>query len=60
MTICKAGTRGKVAGEQINGDPDKAFQEAEVVSEGALRHSGDQPLLPGASRPVIQWEGDNR
>src|SRR5579863_9788720 len=27
--LAKAGTRGKVAGEQIHGDPDKAFQEAE-------------------------------
>jgi xanthine dehydrogenase YagR molybdenum-binding subunit len=30
----KAGARAKAAGEQIDGDPDKAFQEAEVVSEG--------------------------
>jgi xanthine dehydrogenase YagR molybdenum-binding subunit len=29
--LAKAGTRAKAAGEQIQGDPDKAFQEAEVT-----------------------------
>ena len=31
----KAGARAKAAGEQVTGDPEKAFQEAEVVSEGS-------------------------
>src|SRR5438552_18398623 len=30
----KAGSKGKAAGEKVTGDPEKAFQEAEAVSEG--------------------------
>ena len=30
----KAGSRGKAAGEKVTGDPEKAIQEAEAVSEG--------------------------
>lgn len=56
--LTKAGTRGKVAGEQIHGDPDKAFQDAEAVSEGTygipvVAHCCLEPH--GA---VIQWQGD--
>src|SRR5689334_22801479 len=32
--LSKVGNRAKPAGEQTTGDPDKAFQEADVVSEG--------------------------
>jgi xanthine dehydrogenase YagR molybdenum-binding subunit len=32
--LAKAGNRAKAAGEQTTGDPDKAFKEADVVSEG--------------------------
>jgi xanthine dehydrogenase YagR molybdenum-binding subunit len=32
--LSKVGTRGKQAGEGVTGDPDQAFQQAEVVSEG--------------------------
>ena len=57
--LSKVGTRGKVAGEQIHGDPDKAFQEAEAVSEGkygmpVISHCCLEPH--GA---IIQWQGDN-
>src|SRR5260370_807058 len=31
--LSKAGTRAKQAGEQTTGDPEKAFQEADAVSE---------------------------
>jgi xanthine dehydrogenase YagR molybdenum-binding subunit len=33
--LSKVGNRAKPAGEQVNGDPDKAFQEADAVSEGS-------------------------
>ena len=33
--LSKVGNRAKPAGEQTTGDPDKAFQEADVVSEGS-------------------------
>jgi xanthine dehydrogenase YagR molybdenum-binding subunit len=32
--LAKAGNRAKPAGEQVTGDPDKAFQEADAVIEG--------------------------
>ena len=32
--LSKAGKRARPAGEQVTGDPEKAFQEADVVSEG--------------------------
>ena len=36
--------------EQVKGDPDAAFKEAEVVSKANLRLSRDHPLLPGKPR----------
>ncbi|HLH19508.1 MAG TPA: xanthine dehydrogenase family protein molybdopterin-binding subunit [Bryobacteraceae bacterium] len=51
----KAGTRGKAAGEKLTGDPDKAFQEAEVVCEG---HYGIPVVYHSCLEPhgqVIQW-----
>jgi xanthine dehydrogenase YagR molybdenum-binding subunit len=54
----KAGSRGKAAGERIAGDPDKAFQEAEVVSEGTY---GIPMVNHACLEPhgcVIQWQGD--
>jgi xanthine dehydrogenase YagR molybdenum-binding subunit len=56
--LAKVGTRGKVAGEQIHGDPDKAFQEAEAVSEGkygipVIAHCCLEPH--GA---IIQWTNE--
>ena len=47
--LAKAGARAKPAGEQVKGDPDKAFQEADAVVEGPLRHPGHHALLPGAA-----------
>ncbi len=56
--LSKAGNRAKAAGEQVTGDPDKAFQEAEVVSEGeygipVITHCCLEP-----HGQVIQWKGD--
>jgi xanthine dehydrogenase YagR molybdenum-binding subunit len=54
----KVGNRAKPAGEQVTGDPDAAFKEAEVVSEG-------QYLIPVITHcclephgQVVQWSGD--
>lgn len=54
----KVGNRAKAAGEQITGDPDKAFQEADVVSEGqygipVITHCCLEP-----HGQVIEWKGD--
>lgn len=53
--LSKAGAHAKQGGEQVVGDPDKAFQEAEAVSEGqygipVVYHSCLEP-----HGQVIQW-----
>jgi len=32
--LAKVGNRAKASGEQVSGDPDQAFKDADVVSEG--------------------------
>jgi xanthine dehydrogenase YagR molybdenum-binding subunit len=57
--LSKAGNRAKAAGEQVTGDPDKAFQEAEVVSEG---HYGIPVINHCCLEPhgqVVEWNGDH-
>ena len=54
----KAGARAKPAGEQLTGDPEKAFREAEVTFEGyygipVLTHACHEP-----HGQVIMWKGD--
>jgi xanthine dehydrogenase YagR molybdenum-binding subunit len=54
----KAGARGKAAGEKVTGDPEKAFQEAEAVSDGVY---GIPVITHCCLEPhglVIQWQGD--
>jgi xanthine dehydrogenase YagR molybdenum-binding subunit len=56
--LSKAGSHGKAAGEQVTGDPEKAFQEAEAVSEGQY---GIPVVTHCCLEPhgvVIQWQGD--
>jgi len=57
--LSKAGARAKSAGEQVKGDPDKAFQEAEVVAEGqygipVITHCCLEP-----HGQAIEWKGDH-
>ena len=54
----KAGARAKAAGEQVTGDPDKAFQEADVTVEGQY---GIPVITHCCLEPhgnVIEWNGD--
>ena len=56
--LSKVGSRAKPSGEQITGDPESGFKEAEVASEGTygipvITHCCLEPH--GA---VIQWQGD--
>jgi xanthine dehydrogenase YagR molybdenum-binding subunit len=57
--LAKAGTRGKAAGEKLTGDPDKALQDADHVSEGTY---GIPVVYHSCLEPhgmVIQWiKGD--
>jgi xanthine dehydrogenase YagR molybdenum-binding subunit len=58
--IKKAGARAKPAGEQIEGDPDTAFKQADVISEGEY----GIPVLAHACLEshgcVVQWTPDNK
>jgi xanthine dehydrogenase YagR molybdenum-binding subunit len=54
----KAGSRGKAAGEKVTGDPEKAMQDAEAVSDGVY---GIPVITHCCLEPhgtVIQWQGD--
>jgi xanthine dehydrogenase YagR molybdenum-binding subunit len=56
--LAKAGSRGKAAGEKVTGDPDKAMQDAEAVSDGVY---GIPVITHSCLEPhgcVIQWQGD--
>lgn len=57
--LAKAGARAKPAGEQVKGDPDKAFQEADAVVEG---HYGIPVITHCCLEPhgnVVEWKGDH-
>jgi xanthine dehydrogenase YagR molybdenum-binding subunit len=56
--LAKAGARGKAAGEKITGDPEKAFQEAETVSEGTYGIPVATHCCLEPHGQVIQWQGD--
>lgn len=56
--LSKAGPRAKAAGEQVTGDPDKAFSEADASIEGfygipVLTHCCLEP-----HGQVVVWKGD--
>src|SRR5258708_5248036 len=57
--LAKAGPRAKAAGEQITGDPDQGFKDAEVVMEGeygipVITHCCLEP-----HGQATQWSGDS-
>ena len=56
--LAKAGSHGKAAGEKVTGDPEKAFQDAEAVSDGTY---GIPVVYHNCLEPhgcIIQWQGD--
>ena len=56
--LAKAGNRAKPAGEVVTGDPDKAFQDAEAVSEGTY---GIPVITHCCLEPhgnIVQFSGD--
>lgn len=56
--LSKAGPRAKPAGEQVTGDPDKAFQEADAVIEGSY---GIPVITHCCLEPhgnIVQFNGD--
>ena len=56
--LTTAGARAKAGGEQVTGDPDKAFQEADVVVEGTY---GIPVITHCCLEPhgnIVEWNGD--
>ncbi|HWB96494.1 MAG TPA: xanthine dehydrogenase family protein molybdopterin-binding subunit [Bryobacteraceae bacterium] len=57
--LSKVGNRAKAAGEQVTGDPDKAFQEADVTVEA---HYGIPVINHCCLEPhgqAVEWNGDH-
>ncbi|HUE04202.1 MAG TPA: xanthine dehydrogenase family protein molybdopterin-binding subunit [Bryobacteraceae bacterium] len=57
--LAKAGNRAKAAGEQMTGDPDKAFQEADAMIEGTY---GIPVITHCCLEPhgnIVQFNGDH-
>jgi len=58
--LAKAGTRAKAAGEQTVGDPDQAFKQAEVTSEGEYGCPVLTHCCLESHGQVVQWGPDNK
>lgn len=56
--LTKAGNRAKPAGEVTTGDPEKAFQEADVTSEGQYGIPVITHCCLEAHGQTIEWKGD--
>jgi xanthine dehydrogenase YagR molybdenum-binding subunit len=56
--LAKAGARAKAAGEQVTGDPEKAFQDSEVVSEGTYGIPVVTHCCHETHGQVIEWKGE--
>jgi xanthine dehydrogenase YagR molybdenum-binding subunit len=56
--LSKAGPRAKAAGEQITGDPDQGFKEADVVMEGVYGIPVLTHCCLESHGQASQWSGD--
>jgi xanthine dehydrogenase YagR molybdenum-binding subunit len=54
----KAAARVKAAGEQITGDPDQAFKDADVISEGLYGCPVLTHCCMESHGGVVQWQGE--
>jgi xanthine dehydrogenase YagR molybdenum-binding subunit len=57
--LSRVGTRAKASGEQVSGDPDQAFKDADAVVEGdygvpVITHCCLEP-----HGTIVQWNGDH-
>jgi len=57
--LAKAGNRAKAAGEQVTGDPDKAFQEADAVIEGTYGIPVITHCCLESHGNIVQFDGDH-
>jgi len=56
--LSKAGTHAVAGGEQVLGDPDKAFQEADAVHEATYSIPVITHCCLETHGSVVQWQGD--
>ena len=56
--LSKVGRNTKPAGERVKGDPDKAFREADVISEGIYGVPVITHCPPETHGAVIRWQND--
>jgi xanthine dehydrogenase YagR molybdenum-binding subunit len=56
--LSRAGANGKAGGERVTGDPDKAFEDAEAVSEGQYGIPVVTHCCLETHGAVVQWQGD--
>jgi xanthine dehydrogenase YagR molybdenum-binding subunit len=56
--LAKAGSRAKASGEQVSGDPDQAFKEADAVSEGFYGIPVLNHCTLEAHGQVVEWKTD--
>src|SRR5216684_4436677 len=57
--LAKAGPRAKAAGEQITGDPDQGFKDADVVHEGEYGIPVITHCCLESHGQASQWSGDS-
>ena len=57
--LTKAGTRAKPAGEQVTGDPDQAFKDADVIVEGEYGTPVITHCCLETHGTIVQWNGDH-
>lgn len=57
--LAKVGTRAKAAGEQVSGDPDQAFKDADVVVEGEYGVPVITHCCLETHGTITQWNGDH-
>jgi len=55
-----AGDNAKPAGEQVQGEPDRAFSEADVVAEGEYGATVMTHCCLESHGAVCEWEGDGK
>ena len=57
--LAKVGTRAKPAGEQVTGDPDQAFKDADAVVEGDYGTPVITHCCLESHGTIVQWNGDH-
>jgi len=60
LDVAKAGENGKPAGEQVQGEPDRAFAEAAVVSEGEYGATLMTHCCLEAHGAICEWDAEGK